>query len=272
MKFKLSEKMYRFYLKRRRGAKILSAVVAALGVLELWYFDAPAWMIAAFGLIFGLFNMVIIENAGNLLLAPAIQRMFHQGDAEPLLEISEELLSYPSSPAKRQIYQIDHCAALDHVGRYDEALALLTQVNIEEKTTPPSNKMVYYNNLAHLQFVLGTMDEATANYQKALAAYEAIKNDRMRKVNEPTARHIRAYLAYLEGEYRTCMALLQMPAPTLSGQVYQALLCAQALLALGDAEAAKEKLREVIGKGNKLYCVTEAKELLNTLEQKEILP
>ena len=266
MKFKLSEKMYRFYVKHRRGAKIISAAVAVLGVLELLYFNAPIWMIVTYALTFGLFNMVVIENAGNFLLAPAVQQMTNRCDAEPLLTVAEELLSYPSSPAKRQIYQIDYCAALDHVGRYDEALELLSQVDIEQKTTPPSNKMVYYNNLAHLQLVLGAGEEAAANYQKALAAHEAIKSDRMRKVNEPTVRHIRAYLAYLEGEYHTCLALLQMPMPTLSGQAYQALLCARAALALGDVTIAKDKLHEVIGKGNKLYCVTEAKELLNTLE------
>ena len=266
MKFKLSEKMYRFYVKHRRGAKILSAAVAVLGILELLYFNAPVWMIVTCGLTFGFFNLFVIENAGNLLLAPAIQQMANRGDAEPLLNMSEELLSYPASAAKRQIYQIDYCAALDHLGQYDQAYALLSQVDVEDKPTHPNNKLVYYNNLAHVQFVLGAREEAVASYQKALAAHEAIKNERLRKVNEPTVRHIRAYLAYLEGEYHTCLALLQTPMPTLLGQAYQALLHAHAALALGDVTTAKDKLHEVIGKGNKLYCVTEARELLNTLE------
>ena len=263
---KLSQKMYRFYVKHRRGAKILSAAVAVLGVLELLYFDAPTWMIVTCALTFGLFNMVVIENAGNFLLAPAVQQMTNRCDAEPLLTVSEELLSYPSSPAKRQIYQIDYCAALDHVGRYDEALELLSRVDIEEKPTHPINKMVYYNNLAHLHLMLGAKEDAVVNYQKALEAYKAIKSDRIRKTTEPTARHIRAYLAYLEGEYHSCLALLQTPMPTLLGRAYQALLHAHTLLALGDVTTAKQKLNEVIQTGNKLHCVTEAKELLNTLE------
>jgi tetratricopeptide (TPR) repeat protein len=160
----------------------------------------------------------------------------------------------------------NYCVALIGLGEYDKAYELLSQINIEEKNTHPVHKMVYYNNLALLCMSMGIYDEAITNYQKTLTAYEAIKSEKLRKNNESNANNARAYLAYLGGEYRTCLAFLEAPLPTLAGRVGQTLLYARVAIAQGDVPTAKEKLHEVIEKGNKLYCVTEARELLNTLE------
>ncbi|MBQ4562965.1 MAG: hypothetical protein IJA58_00630, partial [Lachnospiraceae bacterium] len=51
----------------------------------------------------------------------------------------------------------------------------------------------------------------------------------------------------------------------LKEEVSVSLLQAKAYLKLGDMEKAREKLDYVIKKGNKLYAVTEAKQLMETI-------
>jgi tetratricopeptide (TPR) repeat protein len=266
MKLGIFEKSSRFYVKHPRAAKNISLVVLVLAVFGLLYLDVPPWLAVLLLLLFSFSRFFVIANAGNTLASPAVKQMIHQGDPEPLLKISEELLSYPAAPANRQVYLINYCAALDNVGEHDKAYELLREINIDEKTTHPANKLVYYNNLAGLRMSMGVNDESVENYQKALKVFEDIKNEKWRKAVAPTANHVRAYLAYFEGEYHSCLALLQTPMPTLTGRVDQAFLRARVAIAQGDLQTAKEKLHEVIEKGNKLYCVTEAKELLKTLE------
>lgn len=267
MKLGKLEKQFRFYAKHPRASKIISLAVIVLAAFALIFcFDWPSWLFIPMLFVCSFFPFFVIVNAGNTLSAPAIRQMVDQGDPEPLLKISEELLTYPSSAPYRRIYTINYCAALDNMGEYDKAYELLGQIDIEEKNTHPIHKLVYYNNVASLRMSMGYPDEAIEGYRKALQAYAEIKNEKLSRMNEPTANHARAALAYLEGEYRTCLALLQTPMPTLTGQVGQAHLHALVAIAQGDVPTAKAKLNEVIEKGNKLYCVTEAKELLKTLE------
>lgn len=265
---KKPEKLYRFCVKHRKAAKI----ILPLGMILLWtvpllFLNAPVWLIVALDAFGAFISILMVDVAPSALTNLAIQPMLHQGDPQPFLQMTEELLSYPSTPAAKQIYLNNYCVALQNVGELQRAYDMLGEINIEEHAaTSPVTKVVYYNNMAYFSEALNMPEQAIAYYQKAQQVNDSIKSDKLKKATEVTIRTMNAHLAFLKGEYRTCLALVQLPAPTLYVSLDQTMLHARAAIALGDVQAAKEKLNEVIAKGNKLYCVTEAKELLNTLE------
>ena len=263
-----SVKMYRFCVKYPLLAFVLFSVAMTLVyTVALMCIDAPIWLIVLLDAVFIFLNWAYVKNADNALVQLTIKPMHEQCDPEPFLSMTEELLAYKATPMQKQVRMINYCAALQSVGEYQKAYDLLGQLNIDKNAGTLSEfKLVYYHNLGSLCENLDKTEQAKIWYEKALQVYEDIAYPKVKEHYTPTVCSAKAELAFLAGEYHDCIKLLQEPSPTVYGQVYRKLTHARALLALGEVAEAKNKLNEVIGKGNKLYCVTEARELLNTLE------
>ena len=263
-----SIKMYRFCVKHpTRAFVLLSIGMTLVYTVALLCIHSPIWLIVLLDAMFIFLNFAYVKTADDALVRLTIKPMHEQCDPDPFLGMTEELLTYKATPMQKQARMINYCVALQSVGEYQKAYDLLSQVNIDKNAGTPSEfKLVYYHNLGSLCENLDKLEQAKIWYEKAVQIHEGIAYPKVKEHYAPTTCSAKAELAFLAGEYHDCIKLLQEPSPTAYGRVYRKLTIARALIALGEVAEAKNKLIEVINEGNKLYCVTEARELLNTLE------
>lgn len=228
----------------------------------------PIGVIITFDLFLLLLNYFFVNSCHTALLKQPIKANDENCDPYPLLFETEKLLSYKNSPINQQIFLILKCVALHNIGEYSKTFDILSSINIDKFAGMlPVNKVSYYNNLSDICMVLGKNEQANIWYIKMAQMYSDIKDSKSKKMLEPMMQAATASNIFRMGDYKQVVDLLSsIKCPNTVSAVSNAMLCAQAYLKLDAKEQAKEKLEFVIEKGNKLYIVTEAKDILQTLQ------
>ena len=188
-------------------------------------------------------------------------------DPYPLLEETEKLLACKPKGNMEQVTQINRLAALSALGKYDIVYDTLMSINIDKfARSLPMNKAVYYHNLASACDDLGRHEEASVWRTKMNMIYNDMPENKMKKSISTFILNSRAEELFYNGRYQEALEMRNSKGnQKLRYQVADAFAIAKIYIKLGDKEKARENLEFVIKNGNKLYAVTEAKELMKEL-------
>lgn len=256
---------YRFCSKHRTLAKILMDLILCGGYsFILWWLHAPIWLYPILWLLLIFINHVAVDNFRNKLLMPAMKMLDDSCDPYPFLQELKLQASYPASESMRQFHQMNNALALRCTGKFEAALRMLKNINIDKSpATVNPIKFIYYNNLADIHHLLDQYDEADVWNEKAQQIWRDLPENKQKKILSVSARAADAEALFRKGEYAETMVLLdQINFPTLRGRVEMALLYARCALQTGDVETAKTKLQFILLNGNRLFCVEEARKIL----------
>ncbi len=257
-----------FYLHGRTVYYILALVVGVIcGLLiandKLSMGGAVLAVILTALVPFFVFNLISIYSYSK----PLVEALDLERDPYPLLEESEYLLTKAKKGLPYVTNIINYSAGLVETGQSEKALAVLQAADFSKvPKTPPQYMFVYYINLCSACNAKGLKDQASIHYSKALASWAMIKSEAIKKQmkNTITLHTIEEHLR--NEDYKEADKVLASFMPNPGRQTVDAeMLRAKVHIGLGEAEKAKEHLTFVIENGNKLYSVTQAKEILSFL-------
>lgn len=262
-------KFYHWVAKHQSLSFLLFSIFfCTLCSLFLFWLGAPVWVIQLLDVLLFLAIYRYTVICPLKLLRKARAELEDRCDPYPLLQEAETLLSYPHKKGMELSMLIDRGVALCMLGDHQAVYELLTAIDIDQYTQAPAAQFVYYNNLLGCCFDLEKYEQAEQLISKTMQLYADIEDEKQKHDLEHAVYSIKVSEHMLRQEYTLAIEILNGMKPTsLRSEVDDALLCAKAYLALGETERAKEKLRFVAARGNKLYCVTEARQLLENCKE-----
>ena len=238
-----------FLLLRRFGVHPLIALVAYFAVILVSVIAINAIVILPFVKLSALLN--------------------DSGDPSELIKVCEFLQSCLISKQTKSVISINHACALRNIGRYYQSYEILRSVDQSHISKPPTNKVVYYNNLADICYLIGEVEEASEFHEKAKQSYNSLPDKAKASLPDNFFASLDAQKEFSRGNYQTVLDILTLAdEKKLVHKTDNAVLRAKAHIALGNTDEAKRELNFVIENGNKLYAVTEAKKLLSEIENK----
>jgi len=223
-----------------------------------------------------LFLLLFVSVAPTRLSLQGIQEL-SKGNPYPLLNITEALLSFNLSESQKQATIINHCEGLRYTGKYKEAYEHLNELNIDKIPTAINTKIVYYANLSDLCSLLGKYDESIFYYKKVTTLFSDMKEGAVKRniQNSYVLTFLDIQNRLITRRYDEVINLSalflanQGPQKRVSAITDVSLACALAHFQKGEFSLAKNHLYGIIQNGRMLYAVTEAKNLLSTIESQE---
>ena len=243
---------------------ILCACYSMLVVLGVWL-----WVVVLIDLLVIFFVCVWVDASSEKLMQKPLKALAEFCDPYPLMQETAEQLTYGLSGVTEQAIRINHCLALREIGQYQQCWELLSAINIDRHAgTLPVVKFTYYCNLCDVLTLMGRYPEAEVWYQTAIQIYRDMPENKMKQALREAVEGMAADAWYRRGGYAQARACISACRPEkLNNRVDQALLYARCSIAMGEADAARQSLEFVIAYGNRLYAVTEARYLLDTLNR-----
>ena len=263
-------KLKRFISFHRRLIMIILSILIAISNVFLLqsYPDFSVILLIFLDLAFIIITSWLLYNCFTSLFSKPIAELNNKCDPYPLIEESEKHLNAHYSILDKFILLVNYSAALKASGQYQKALDILLSIDIEADAMKKLQhlKAAYYYRLMELCEFLNKGAQADFAYSKFLELIPQIKNERFKKSLEIEIVLGNVLGAFRKGDYQTVVETLESSVLNVfSSQITSSLTCAKAYLALGETEKAKEKLEYIIENGNKLHCVTEAREMLSSL-------
>lgn len=249
-------------------AVIILSVIYFCGIFAFLESPISPWIVIPVLGILYFFSLLIIPTAINAWIDKPLKALYEQCDPYPLLREIHGIPMEKLSPQLRQTMTINYCFALYHIGNYQLAFDTLSALNTAKiENVPPVTKIIYCSNLRMVCYGLKKYDEAEIWYTKMMQIYDGLPDNKLKKNLESTVRSTRIENHCYAGEYEKALEMLSIEKPkTRMGEVGLHTQLAVNYLALGKKDLARENLQLVIEKGNKLYSVTKAKELLARLD------
>lgn len=238
----------------------------AASVLYLHIGISP-WIVWPVSCVFLFLFLMIIASAPMAYMKDAVEAFNFHCDPYPLIQSCEELLSRKLSEQAQLNINGTYCNALIEAGEFEKALINLQSVNIENSpSTHHYIKILHYGALYECSNYLGQDEQAENYYQKILSLYAEMKNDSLKKQFTPAYNDYVCSYYLARGNFEEAEKMLsQLSDQTYSVRVSNRLKAAKIHLHNGQTELAAEDLQFVIQNGNKMYFVSEAKALLETL-------
>lgn len=268
-----SKKFARWCVKHKLPAILIFGFSYAIVFFALLFYllHAPLILAIIFAVFLFLCVAIVMNSAFNVLLTNAAKELNENCDIRPLMEETEFLLTCKLSEYNRHLLIIDCCAVQLELGEYQKAFDVITSINIDKNQGMlPIYKIVYYINLTSACIRIGRYEEARIWHDKMCSIFDDMKDNKQKRAMIPVINSLKARMAFASGDSLNAIRILNTIKPeNLYAAVHNSLLSAKAYLALGDKQSAAERLQFVINKGNTLYAVTEAKNLLNDCTEKE---
>jgi len=253
--------------KHRRLMYALGFICMVILDAYLMSFNIPVWLVFVIVCVPWVCYCRYVDSCPQRAQVDSLRELSLWCDPNPLLRDTDNLLDYKHGPVNRAIVSLNHSLAWRELGEYGKAYEQM--IALKKKMSKRMNVLVKFtllNNLADACTMLGRYDEAEHYYENLLEMYRNMPEKKRNAYNEQSVREAKADHFYRQGEYGQVLELLASVKPyNLKEEVSVSLLQAKAYLKLGDMEKAREKLDYVIKKGNKLYAVTEAKQLMETI-------
>ena len=263
-------KLRRFISLHKRPVMVVLMIIIAICSYFLFYkfLGFPIWslFIIYFVTIFFVYALVV-NNTFRIFTKP-IAELNNKCDPYPLVEEGEKHLKAYSPLFQKCWIFINYAVALHSVGQCEKALEVMLSINIEDEKLKNVTlyKCAYYVRLANICTDLDKKTEADFAYSKFLSLMTELKREKEKKMIEKDAISGKAIDALRKGDYPLIIETLESyVCDTLSSKVNIAMLYGVAYHAMGETDKAKEKFEFVIENGNKLHCVTEAREMLANL-------
>lgn len=260
--------LYRWIASHPRASKIL--LIIPITVFCFFALDPSVYSFGIrFLIIFSLLSsaLMFVNTMPDKLMRRPLAQLEQNCDPYPFLEELEIQIATPQENFQGQMILINYAMALVHTGQNEKALEILEGIEIDRyPSASPFAKFIYYNNLCDVMTRLGRYPEANIWYERACQIYRNLPNNRFKQRLERTVEMNEIENLYRDEDYAYALRrLAKIPCPTQRSLMDAALLAAKCNLGLGETEKAREKLLYVIDNGNRLHCVTVARELLATL-------
>lgn len=260
----------RWLLKHRILASVLAAVIlsATYVFIELYFdIDDNTLVISIYAAAM-MFALLSINLLPLFMMKKPLEQLMKNGDPEPLAQVTGELLNYKLSKSNALSVKINHCVALRECGQLQEAYDILRTIAIDKAPYASSQlKMIYYNNLYDACNLLGDNDQAEFWLNKALDFYNTMPENKFKKALINLYLGLSAEKHYRNGNYDEATKTLDNAViNSLGNELGTAYTRAQIAVKLGKTDEAKRLLEGIVANGNKLYCVTLAKNLLNEID------
>ena len=242
---------------------ILTIFTCGVYTILLMQLHIPTWALIIVNLVLAFIIYAYVEYSPDPIMRKAFVELNDNCNPYPLLEETEKLLTYKNSEVVHQTILINHAVALRSIGEYQRNFDVLRTLNIDKAAGMlPINKVVYYNNLMDACGVLEKYEEADVWYSKMMLIHGDITNQKQLETVAHTIQCAKAFHYYYEKDYQKALIMLrEAKAKDRRESVDSAMLCAKIGIAMGDIEMAKKELQYVMENGNRLYAVTEAKNL-----------
>ena len=265
------EKVYRWIAKHQVASRILNAIIWGCLGGYLIRLGMTNWVGLLLACLMLSVCSIYLANTDLLLQKKPLEHLKDQCDPYPFLEEMQTQQSYPGSDIAKQLRTINYAMALRCVGHYDQAYTLLRGINIDKNAGMlPSAKVTYYNNLMDLCELMGKYQEAVIWYEKTAQIFNDMRPGKQKEQLRRAIEVNRATYHFCNGEYELALRCLGQDKPkNLSERIENAMMYGRTYLAMGETERAKKPLQFVAENGNKLYCATEARELLAKINMEE---
>lgn len=190
-----------------------------------------------------------------------LEILFDDCDPYTFIEQGKELMDQKTS--NKVIIQINLSVGLLEAGEYEQAKALLLSVDLDApEFKQPWNRLAYYCNLQMSYLHQKQYDEAERIFKTEVEPLRF-----KRKIFIKNKQQLEAFYYFYQGEIEKSRPVLETYKPTSVIDRLGKLYClAQFDLNDGKVDQAKEKLMEVVEKGNLLHVVQRAKEQLALLD------
>ena len=159
--------------------------------------------------------------------------------------------------------EINLAAAYDWQGVFDRAIDMLNDIDIDGKPYLPGIRAIYYNNLFSCLIDAGRLDEAKSLFENKKYFMVAP----MSRNNTDSAASPFITYDYYFGNKEKAIGLLEdlyKRTIPLCNRLSILFLLAEDDIEQRRTDRARERLQEIIDKGNRLFLVDKAKELLET--------
>jgi tetratricopeptide (TPR) repeat protein len=195
--------------------------------------------------------------------------MFNQCDPYPFLEEAKRQLLYQGTKPMKLTRLIDYSTALLEVGEVEQAYTLLYASQEDaHRNDLRDGCCVYYHNLALASLYLGKWQEMEHWHEKLMENLQRLRSDQQKHAAMQSMAGYFVDYHHARQEYDQSMQILKGMVPAnLRQQVAIAMHYARHYLAMGETEKVKEALAFVVGNGNKLYAVQEARQMLAEIEE-----
>ena len=251
------------------GGAISAIFLCAIYTQLLLLFHAAWWVIVLVNALLLVVVWAYVEASPMFLIQKSINELNDNCDPYPLKESLERLLAKKWNASMHQSLMIDYALVHRSIGDYEKNYEMLQDINIDKTAIDPIIKVVYYNNLMDAAFYTERFEEASVWYTKMSKIYADAKDSKEKQELETIVEAGAALYAFCQKDYGKVVEVLdEIAYKDVRMKVDESLLYARACILTGDVVTAKEKLQYVIEKGNKLYAVTLAEELMSQLENK----
>ncbi|MCL2140575.1 MAG: hypothetical protein FWH42_02690 [Dehalococcoidia bacterium] len=199
----------------------------------------------------------------------AVKQNNEQCDPNKFLETIEQQLQRVNFKSYRQLLLINKAVALRDLGRFDEVLTILTDIHIDQyNTTLPLTKIVYYNNLVDILIIKGDFFQANIWHSKMMQMINdmTIKGKQKLQLLEFSILN-QAELLLADNKFEEVENLMKGLSEKIQNRhrISKCMLYAKLYVKQNKPDEAKPFLQFVIDYGNKLYDVTQAREMLNKI-------
>lgn len=263
----------KFFLAKHSffGWLLISIIVCGIYTGCLAFIGAEPWKYVLLNLL-GVFcsYMIVLSTPGSIM-RPAINALLNDCNPYPLYEATTELLKYKLNKSNANVAKINYGASLLGLGRADDAIDALLELNEEEKSLTLGAKLAYYINVSNGYFQLNDFEKASLFYHKAVELTRGIKSKGTRARFDTVLEAARLEELYRNGQYNELLrSASQISATTKNKQVTIDYMSALAYIKLENYVLAKSYLREVIKNANLFKEKALAQEFLNKLENDDM--
>ena len=258
----------RFLTLHGRGLYYFLASCLLLG-LAILLFAGKISLFVAFLLLFIMPTLILLLiNTRSYKYWMTFMTTLEAGcDPYPLLEETEYMISKAKKGLPYFQVTLNYSTALMATGQYKKALSVLQGLDFTKiPTLPHHNMFVYYNNLRTACAANKQWEQMEIYQSKAEASYACIKKQAFKKKLSDPMSHYQISQYIQEKKYDEAEEALSAFIPKRGREaVMTAMTLTVIHIGRGETEQAKEQLRYIIENGNKLYVVTEARQMLETL-------
>lgn len=265
----MKQKWYRLCNRHRWVPVVVVTALMAilLSIYSLGDFDSLnvfIYILAGFTVLLSFF---LGASCGGHLMNPTVKTLHDHCDPYPLLEECDTQLSYVKNRGNRQLISVNRAAALIELGRTEEALAALEDLNIDSPTAMPLWRYIYYHNSAMAALRCDQREKAEIYTHKAEQQVSSISEKRWQSLLQYSAQGRNTALCLYDGDYEGARRVLEekWEHPDRLAQVHHAYQWAQVELAQGNLSSAQIQLEFVLQHGNRLAIVEKARTLLEEI-------
>ena len=247
---------------------ILSISICGFYTLTMLFLEAPMPVIIILNVVIAFTTLAYVNCSYAKDLQNAQKALFEECDPLLFYEVATQAAEYTKGTSQQDLI-LNQTAALFYMGRHDEVINILENLNIDKiDGTLLQSKIVYYNNLAAAYESSDQLDKAEPLFKKLRVLY----NDAKPKVQEQFKNIIICvdiFESNRAGEYNRSLELINLRKEvdkSRLNKVSTAISEADVYLKLGEKQKALDCLQFAFMNGGKTFYVDLALKLIDEIK------